>query len=242
MSPLAKRLTATAGVVVGLTALGALIGVLAPGLAGGTRPHPALTGTFATAAGILAENVRVLAAPFLLWLLRLPASHLGRRAGDLLVVAIVAINTLTVGIALGRWRGQLIPYVPQLPLEWAALTIGVCAWLNVRNGHARTRQMAELAAATVLLLVCAATVETFATPYKQGSVNTGRAQVDAVGEPVMFVSDGGCHRHGFCADPGRVASRSRAPFPSPRSVPLGRLVGADRAHVNHRPPQGGITR
>jgi hypothetical protein len=242
MSPLAQRLAATAGLVVGLTALGALIGVLAPGLADGARPHPALNRTFGTAAGILAENLRVLAAPFLLWFLRLPSSHFGRRAGDVLILAIVAINTLTVGVELGHWRGQLIPYLPQLPLEWAALTIAVGAWLTVRNGHGERRRLAHLAAATVVLLVCAAIVETWGTPHKRAGISAGQTQADAVGEPVVVVGDGGCHRHGFCADPGRVASRSRAPFPSPRSVPLGRLVGADRANNNHRPPQGGITR
>lgn len=242
MTPLAQRLATTGVLVIGLTAVGVALGVLTPGLAGGTHPHAAITGTIATAAGILAENLRVLAAPFLLWLLRLPASRLGRRAGDLLIVAIVLVNTLSVGVQLGRWRAALIPYVPQLPLEWAALAIAAGAWLTVRNGHRETRQIAYLAALTVLLLAGAATVETFATPHKQARILTGQAQADAVGEPVVLVGDGGCHRHGFCADRGPVASRSQAPFPSPRSVPLGRLAGADRAHINHRPPQGGITR
>jgi hypothetical protein len=237
-----RSLIASGATVLTMTAFGVLLGWLVPVLAGHTRPHPALSATLGTAAGILANNVRALALPFGLCLLGFPALRLSRHLGDLLVLAVVAVNTLTVGIELGRWRGQLIPYVPQLPLEWAALTIAVSAWFAARTHHADRRQLGHLAVAAVLLLVCAAAVETWGTPHKHEPKRASTAQLDTVRDPDALVGIGGCHRHGFCADPGPIASRSPAPFPSPRSVPLGRLVGADRAHNNHRPPQGGINR
>ena len=241
MTSRSRPLLTAGAAVVSLTALGGLLGTLAPRLAGHTEPHPALTGTLATAAGILATNLRVLVLPFALWLLRFPAERLSRHLGDLLVLVVVTLNTLTVGIELGRWRTQLIPYVPQLPLEWAALTIAVGAWLTARNDRAERSHLISLAVLSTLLLVSAAAVETWATPHSHVVRGLVAGPRDAAGEPHGLVGDGGCLRPGVCADLGPVASRSPAPFPSPRSVPLGRLAGTYRSHVNHRPPQGGIT-
>ena len=79
----------------------------------------------------------MLAAPFLLVVLDFPQSRLGRRAGDLIVTALTAASTIPVGLELGRWQGRLLPYLPQLPLEWAALAVAVHAWIIARAGHAR---------------------------------------------------------------------------------------------------------
>ena len=64
--------TLSAGAVIGLTALGVGLALIDPGLAGSTRPHPTLTGSLGDAAGILQNNARVLAAPFLLVVLDFP--------------------------------------------------------------------------------------------------------------------------------------------------------------------------
>ncbi len=237
-----SRLAIAAGLVLALTAVGGLLGVLAPGLAGNVRPHPALTGTLGTAAGIFANNLGLLAVPFALCLLGYNTDRVSRHTGDLLLLVLVTVNALRVGVELGRWRGQLIPYVPQLPLEWTALAIAASVWLTARTQTINRRHLMILAAATVLLLTTAAAVETWGTPHRDSETLKTSTTADLVGEPDALVGDGGCHRYGFCADPGPVASRSPAPFPSQRSVPLGRLVGADRAHNNHRPPQGGITK
>jgi hypothetical protein len=236
-----SRLAAAAGLVLALTTLGVLLGVLAPALAGNVRPHPALTGTLATAAGIFANNLWLLAAPFALCLLGYNTDQVSRHTGDLLVLVLVAVNALRVGVELGHWRGQLIPYVPQLPLEWTALAIAASVWLTARTQPVSRRRLMILAAAIVLLLAAAAAFETWGTPHRKSQTGEVSTSVHRAGEPDAVVGDGGCLRHGFCADRGPVASRSPAPFPSPRSVPLGRLVGAGRAHNNHRPPQGGIT-
>ena len=100
---------------------------------------------------------------------------------------------------------------------------------------------AVLATATVLLLAGAASLETWCTPHRHTRPDASQAEVDTVREPHRHVDAGGCLRHGFCAGDGHTAARSPAPFPSLRSVPLGRLAGADRATSTHRPPQGGIT-
>jgi hypothetical protein len=237
-----SRLAAAVGLVLALTAVGGLLGVLAPALAGNVRPHPALTGTLGTAAGIFANNLGLLSVPFGLCLLGYNTDRVSRHTGDLLLLVLVTVNALRVGVELGRWRGQLIPYVPQLPLEWTALAIAASVWLAARTQPVSRRRLMILAAAIVLLLAAAAAFETWGTPHRKSQTGEVSTSVHRAGEPDAVVGDGGCHRHGFCADLGPITSRSPAPFPSPRSVPLGRLVGADRAHNNHRPPQGGITR
>jgi hypothetical protein len=238
----ARSLLAATGLVIALTVLGALLSAIAPALAGHTRPHPTLTGSLGDAIGILQNNVRVLAAPFLLRLLKFPSSRLGRRAGDFLILMLAAGSAIPVGLELGRWRTELLPYVPQLPLEWAALAVAISAWLTARHDHACPHRLAVLATATALLLAGAASIEAWCTPHRQTSSAASQAQVDTMREPHTHVGASGCLRHGFCAGDGRIASRSPAPFPSLRSVPLGRLTGADRATSTHRPPQGGITR
>ena len=115
---------AAAGVLAA-TAIGVVVGMLDPQLAGSARPHPTLTGSLADAAGILQNNARVLSAPFLLVVLGFPECRLGRGAGDLIVTVLTVASTIPVGLELGRWEGRLLPYLPQLPLEWAALTLAV---------------------------------------------------------------------------------------------------------------------
>jgi hypothetical protein len=214
-----SRPVLAAGAVIGLTALGIGLALVDPALASSTRPHATLTGSVGDATGILQNNARVLAAPFLLVLLDFPQSRLGRHTGDLIVTALTAASTIPVGLELGRWQGRLLRYVPQLPLEWAALALAVNAWVIARSGHLTIRQLAPLAAVVLGLLICAASLETWATPQRHGH-HLATASDTAVWRTA------GCLSPGFCTGRGRVASRSRAPFPSLRSVPLGLLAGA----------------
>ena len=153
--------------MIALTALGALLSSIDPRLAGTTRPHATLTGSLGDALSILQNNARVLAAPFLLWLLGFPASRTGRLAGDMLVALLAAASAVPVGLELGRWHARLLPFLPQLPLEWAALAVAISAWLAARHNHAQPSQLALLAALTLALLVAAAALETWATPHRQ---------------------------------------------------------------------------
>lgn len=226
--------TVTTGAVIGLTALGVGLAIADPALAGSTEPHPTLTGSLGDAISIVETNARVLAAPFLLVLLGFPHSRLGRHAGDLIVLALVAASTISVGLELGRWQDRLLPYLPQLPLEWAALALAVNAWAVARSGHITVAELAPLVAVILVLLVGAASIETWATPHRRGH------RLQAVGDTAMWRAVSRLSP-GFCTGPGPVASRSQAPFPSLRSVPLGRLAGAAGTSSTNRPPQGGIT-
>ena len=154
----AHRLAAATACVWLLTAFGALLAQLEPGLAPSTHPHPTLHGTLGELASVIANNLRVLAAPFLLAVFHWPSGRITRRLGDVLIAALIAQNTLAVGLALGRWGERLLAYVPQLPLEWTALGIAGAAWLTARDGG-RRRVLAVYALATLALTISAAAVE-----------------------------------------------------------------------------------
>jgi len=166
LSPCPRTLATAAAAVATLTTIGILAASIDPALAGATRPHPTLTGSLDEALAILQNNLRTLAAPYLLWLLGLHHQRLGRRAGDVLILALTAASTIPVGIALGRWRSQLAAYVPQLPLEWAALTVAISAWLLIRTHTPNPGQILTLAAVTAGLLAGAAALETWCTPHR----------------------------------------------------------------------------
>jgi hypothetical protein len=220
--------------VLAATAIGIVIASLDPQLAGSTRPHPTLAGSPSDAVWIVQNNVRVLAVPFLLVAFGFPQRRPYRAAGDLIVTALVAASTIPVGLELGRWQARLLPYLPQLPFEWTALMLAVHAWIIARPGHLNPRRLAPLAAIVLTLVVCAAGLETWATPHRPAH-RLDTARDPAVGEMV------GCLPPGLCTGHGQVASRLHAPFPSLPSVPLGRLAGAAGISSTNDPPQGGIT-
>jgi hypothetical protein len=228
------RPTFGAGAVIGLTALGIGLALVVPTLAGSTHPHATLTGSVGDAAGILQNNARVLSVPFLLVVLGLPRSRLGRHAGDLIVTALTAASTIPVGLELGRWQGRLLPYLPQLPLEWTALAFAVNAWVVARLWHLTIRQLAPLAVVILALLTCAACLETWGTPHRRGH------RLDTARDTAVWRA-AGCLSPGSCTGHGRVASRSQAPFPSLRSVPLGHIAGAAGISSTNRPPTRRIT-
>ena len=144
------------------TCAGVLVGAAAPGLAPGGHPQPTLHGTPGEVGSIAIANARVLSAPFLLALFRFPSDRRSRQLGDLLVVVLLGGNALRVGLALGRDRGALLPYVPQLPLEWLAAALAAAAWLTLRTG-ARTRTGLAYVAAVLVLVAAAAAIETICT-------------------------------------------------------------------------------
>ena len=117
-----------------------------------------------TLASIAGTNARVLSAPFLLAFFRFPAHRRSRQLGDLLIAGLLGANALRVGLALGRWHARLLPYVPQLPLEWLAAALAAAAWLTLRTG-ARTQTALAYLAAVLVVVVAAAAVETIATPH-----------------------------------------------------------------------------
>ena len=236
----ARRIAGLYAGVWTLTFLGALFGAVAPGLAPRGRPHPTLHGTLVEAASIAAANARGLSAPVLLSVFRFPASHRSRQLGDLLVGGLLAGNTLRVGLALGRWHTQLLPYVPQLPLEWLAAAIAVAAWLNLRTGT-RSRTALAYAAAVLLLVAAAAAVEATATPHSSTSTHDApvRPTTRALRPPSLppvRKARGDLPSLRSCAGAGTRFKVDSLPFPRCRSVPHGRLTGAAGLHQSPLDP------
>jgi hypothetical protein len=194
--------------VLAATAIGIVVAILDPQLAGATRPHPTLTGSLGDVLWIVQNNGRVLAAPFLLVALGLPQSRLGRGAGDLIVSGLTAASTIPVGLELGRWGARLAPYLPQLPFEWAALALAVHAWVTARPGHVTIRQLTPLAAIVLSLLAGAAALETWATPRRSGH------RLDTARETTVWAAAGDAF-HPDCA-PAAARSLQGRQLSSPR--------------------------
>ena len=57
-------------------------------------------------ASILINNLRVLAAPFILVAARFDRTRVSRIAGDTVVATILVGNGIAVGLALGRWPAR----------------------------------------------------------------------------------------------------------------------------------------
>jgi hypothetical protein len=233
--------------VLGVTALGAIAVVVAPQVAASTPPHSTLTGTLGEAESILLNNLRAIAVPFGLILLGFPARRAGRITGTIVVWAWLAVNCVPVGIALERWQGRLLPYLPHLPLEWAALACSTCAWLVGRDTIGNRRNLIALVLATAGLLTVAACLETWATPHRPAQVAVTANTVSA--SRCESPSDRTSPRRGsvvVCLRPDFAPARASrfkvAALPSPhqRSVPLGRLAGAVGLHQPPPAPTGGI--
>lgn len=233
----ARRIMAAAACVWLLTALGALAGRLSPALASGARPHPTLHGTLGELVDVLANNLRVLAAPFLLAAFHWPSHRHSRRLGDLLIAGLVAGNSIAVGLALGRYGSRLLPFVSQLPLEWTALAVAGAAWLAARAGSP-ARVLVRYALATLALSSAAAAVEVLLTPHVEHGLRSGREALTLSGDARPPAGSGCLPAPDFA--PGRHASRS------PCSLPLAALgsawpplAGAVWATSTTRSPQGG---
>jgi hypothetical protein len=157
-----------AAAIAALTLLAALAGALFPELWSTAAPHPTLRGTLGEAWGIFVDNGRLLVAPLILVATRWPTGRVTRHLGDVLVAALLVVNAVVVGLALGRFSIELIPYLPHLPLEDAALATSVTAWLSRRLPAPadRTRwSLAGYASLTLALTATAALIETFLVPH-----------------------------------------------------------------------------
>jgi hypothetical protein len=148
------------------TLLAALAAVAAPSLAGGTTPHPALHGTFGELLSILAANVRVLAVPFILTAFAFARTRFSRALGDAAVIGILAVNAIRIGLELGRWQTRLVPYLPQLPVEYLATAIAAEVWIRARTRarHEQLRGGGRSALLALGLLVLSALIEVYLTP------------------------------------------------------------------------------
>ncbi|MFZ0977401.1 MAG: hypothetical protein WAN22_34615 [Solirubrobacteraceae bacterium] len=149
------------------TALSAAVAMAWPALGPATRPHATLHPSLEAIASIVLNNVRVLAAPFILVAARFDCSRVSRVAGDTIVTAILIGNAIAVGLALGRWRGALIPFIPQLPVEYLAVATAATVWLNARRRSTLSAPSIAVASAvpTLGLTATAAAIEVLLTPH-----------------------------------------------------------------------------
>jgi uncharacterized membrane protein len=157
----------TAVVAVAVAAGGSRLGdatrhLLQLKLSARTNPPPSV----GRALELAAHNVSVAAWPLLLGVAGAHRHHLTRTLGDWALLASIALNTLLVGAAVGAYGLRLAPYVPQLPVEWAAVALGAASWLAHRHTPPSIPDgLLRLAVIAVLLLISAA-LETWAVPHR----------------------------------------------------------------------------
>jgi hypothetical protein len=115
---------------------------------------------------LVAHNLPIAAWPVLLGVIGAHQHRLGRRVADVVLLACILANTLPVGAALGAYGTRLLAYIPQLPLEWAGLALGVSAWLLQRRRPLSVSEGLALTTLIATVLLCAAIVETDAVPHR----------------------------------------------------------------------------
>ena len=138
----------------------AVRGLLRLSLSGDTTPGPSPR-VFAVVA---LHNLPVCGWPLLLPAAGAYRSRRCKFAATGLVAGAVTANAALVGAALGAYGTRLLPYVPQLPLEWLALAGGAAGWAAQRS--ASDRRARTLAAGVVVAAVlAAAALESYAVPH-----------------------------------------------------------------------------
>jgi hypothetical protein len=115
---------------------------------------------------LAAHNLPIAAWPLLLGVIGAHHHRLGRKIADGVLLACIIVNTLPVGVALGAYGAPLLPYIPQLPVEWAGLALGASAWLLQRRRALAVPEGLALLTLTACVLLCAAVIETVAVPHR----------------------------------------------------------------------------
>jgi hypothetical protein len=136
--------------------------VLGLTLSGQHNPPPQLGHILALAA----HNIPIASWPLLLGVLEAHRHRLGKSVADGLVLVCIVANALPVGAAFGAYGAELVPFVPQLPLEWGGLALGASAWLIQRRKPLPGLQRVLLLSLIALLMLCSAVIETYAVPQR----------------------------------------------------------------------------
>jgi hypothetical protein len=125
-------------------------------------PTPSITHMLALAT----VNLMRAGWPLLLGVEGVHRNRISRRIADIAVAVFIGWNTLWVGSAIGLHRGALLPYIPQLPIEWAAIAVGAAGWLCQRQRPLTRRQLAGCFAWTLGMVLAAAALETYGVPHQ----------------------------------------------------------------------------
>lgn len=115
---------------------------------------------------LVAHNTPIFGWPLLLGVIGAHRHRLATRVADGLLLACIIVNTLQVGAALGAYGARVLPYLPQLPLEWGGLALGASAWLVQRRRAITVREGLVWFALIVFVLLCSAVLETVAVPHR----------------------------------------------------------------------------
>jgi hypothetical protein len=115
---------------------------------------------------LLAHNLPLAAWPLLLGVVGAHQHPLTRRIADVFLAAVVAVNVLPVGPALGAYGPPLLAYLPQVPFEWAALSLGASAWLLQRRDALTVSEGIAILALIASALLCASALEMSAVPHR----------------------------------------------------------------------------
>lgn len=142
-------------------------------LEGSRHPPPALGQIVALAA----HNITIAAWPLLLGVLGAERDSRTRHAADWVIAACLLANAAPVGAALAAYGLPLIPYLPQLPLEWAGIALGAGSWLTQRRRAISASERIVWLALISGVLLCAAVLEAAGTPHR-GTQSTGTTRVN----------------------------------------------------------------
>ena len=160
-----RCLTRTAAATLAVMTLAAAAAATSPAAARelwAQPPHPVLAGNAGEVLDVLATNLPALCVPLLLAATLAGQGRGWRLLGDLITAAIMVANAALVGAALGSWGERLVPYLPHLPLELAALSCSCAGWWSRRE---HPRPVWRLALCVLSLAVLSALVEVYATPH-----------------------------------------------------------------------------
>ena len=136
--------------------------LLALALTAHRNPPPGIGHVLALAA----HNIPIAAWPLLLGLTGAHRHHLATHIADGALLACIILNTLPVGAAVGAYGTAALPYLPNVPLEWAGLALGASAWLVQRRRALTVPEGLGLLVLAVGVLLCAAALETVAVPHR----------------------------------------------------------------------------
>lgn len=191
---------------------------------------------------LAAHNIPIAAWPVLLGVLGAHHHRLARRAADLLLLACILANTLPAGAALGAYGTRLLPYIPQLPLEWAGLALGASAWILQRRRALAGSEGLALTALIVTVLLGAALLEIGAVPRGTAPRELPRSsEAAAITGVTAGFSSASCGIDRSASRsvekrlrPGRWQSQARKQRPPRRTLHF--HVARIRSHASRSPP------
>ncbi|HEY5195236.1 MAG TPA: hypothetical protein VIJ39_15380 [Solirubrobacteraceae bacterium] len=137
-------------------------GLLPLTLTAAHNPPPNLAGVLSIAANNTLRSVW----PLTLGLLDAQRRRATRLLADGAVMANLLVSGLLVGGAVGGYGVRVLAFLPHLPLEWAGLALGAAGWTTDRGRRINQHERIMTVALIVIMLLCAAIIETRLVPYR----------------------------------------------------------------------------